>query len=229
MALRCYCHSNYTHVLFYVQTYYDTTPRLVVQKLAKALLARLTWGDAHASLQDYLTHLQQHHPNALLLQHPLPEEEREFWQQVVNEGRQRLEGLLPVTQHRLETEPLGYLPFLWHALTVLEAPIEGEVDPRELQRRFNLLPQTSNRAPFIQVTAQNSNHRAMLIISTSCELQMKGDFIANVCAAAAKSKQVKAISPFGSVILGENANQHTMLIVKELFGRPDRVCCSCCS
>ena len=135
-----------------MQTWYDDaiTPLVEVDKLVKALYDRLTWGAAHhGDLEAYLDHLP---PQAGLVQHRPPDAEIEFWQAIIDDCRQRLHGLLPVTKERLEARPLRYLPFLWRALTVIEAPIEGEVGPNEQQKQFNLLPQIHNQAPFIQVT-----------------------------------------------------------------------------
>ena len=120
----------------------------------------------YANLEAYLDHLPL---NADLVQHRPPDEEIAFWQGHINDCRQHLDGLLPVTEHRLETQLLRHLPFLWHVLTVIEAPIEGEVGANELQRRFNLPPQSSNQAPFIQVTAQNSNNRACAAACIACK------------------------------------------------------------
>ena len=57
--------------------------------------------------------------------------------------------------------------------------------------------------PFIQVTAQKSNQRAMLTSSTSCKLHMKGNCFANACVTAAEL--MHSVWHFGNVILGEHA------------------------
>ena len=105
---------------------------------------RLSWGVEHADLQRYLDYLAQRHPNALLLQHPLSEAEVEFWQAQINDCSHSLANLTPVNEHRLKTQPLRYLPFLWHVRANVEAAAAGEASDRELQPCFNLLPQSSH-------------------------------------------------------------------------------------
>ena len=95
-----------------------------------------------------------------------------FWQEQINDCRQRLAGLLPIIEHRPKAESLGYPPFLWHVLTTVEAAVAGDASERDLQKCFNLVPQSSNQALFkdlyfIQVTALNSHQHAMLPSSAS--------------------------------------------------------------
>ena len=119
--------------LLELQTWYDTPPRAVVAKLFKAMYDRLSWGAAHASLQQYLDFLAQTHPNALLLQHLPPEEETVFRQAQDGDCRQRLAGLTPVTEQQLKTRPLHRLLFLHHVFTILEAAVAGEVIVSQLE------------------------------------------------------------------------------------------------
>ena len=172
-----------------MQTWYDAQPR-AKKKLLKAVYERLS--REHSDLQAYLDYLQQNRPNALLAMHPPPAAEVEFWQGQINDCRHRLAGMLPVTDRQLKTESLLYLPFLYHVLTIVEAAAAG--DAGELQKCFNLVPQSINQAPFIQVTAQrlestsdaHTCEQYLVVPAVICACKC----FASVCTAAAKPKQL---------------------------------------
>ena len=126
----------------------------------------------------------------------------EFWQWQIDECRGLLQGVLPLRPWNLGEEPLRYLPFMHRMLTILALAVEGQASESELERTFDLLPQISNRAPFIQVTAQALHRQVWLTSNYDYRLSHERNVF---CGYLCHYHRVKAPGLFCSINLRENA------------------------